>query len=121
MAPRRWPISTTRSSCLPATPLKNNSSLRNSLPFADTRDFEEQTRGYIAAPASKQIMAEAWHVAWDMAKYEFLLRRQDVDSIHPSRQRQAILNMNYCLYKVIPGTYQVLHADQVQLPTARGC
>ena len=50
-----------------------------------------------------------------------LLRRQDVDSIHPSRQRQAILNMNYCLYKVIPGIYQVLHADQVQLPTARGC
>ena len=71
MAPRRWPISTTRSSCLPATPLKNNSSLRNSLPFADTRDFEEQTRGFVAAPASKQIMAEAWHVAWDMAKYEF--------------------------------------------------
>ena len=29
------------------------------LPFEDERDFEEQQRGFIAAPDYKQIMAEA--------------------------------------------------------------
>jgi alkyl sulfatase BDS1-like metallo-beta-lactamase superfamily hydrolase len=56
-------------------------------------------------------MAEAGHVAWDMGKYEFLLDGKDFDSIHPSLQRQAILNMNYGLYEVIPGIYQVRGYD----------
>ena len=56
-------------------------------------------------------MAEAGHVAWDMGSYEWLLQGKDFDSIHPSLQRQAILNMNYGLYEVIPGIYQVRGYD----------
>ena len=41
--------------------------LRKTLPLQDKRDFEEAKRGFIAAPDYKQIMAEAGHVAWDMA------------------------------------------------------
>jgi alkyl sulfatase BDS1-like metallo-beta-lactamase superfamily hydrolase len=53
-------------------------------------------------------MAEAGHVAWDMESYEWLLNSKDFDSIHPSLQRQAILNMAYGLYEVVPGKiYQV--------------
>lgn len=37
-------------------------------------------------------MADAGHVAWDMASYEFLLQEKQFDSIHPSRQPQALLN-----------------------------
>jgi len=86
--------------------------LRKSLPFDDKRDFEENKRGFIAAPDYKQIMAEAGHVAWDMGKYEFLLQGKDFDSIHPSLQRQAILNMNYGLYEVLPDKiYQVRGFD----------
>ncbi len=84
---------------------------RKILPFADKRDFEEQKKGFIAAPEYKQIMAEAGHVAWDMGSYEWLLQGKDFDSIHPSLQRQAILNMNYGLYEVIPGIYQVRGYD----------
>ena len=77
--------------------------LRESLPFEDKRDFEEATRGFIAAPDYKQIMAEAGNVAWDMGSYEFLLEEgQNFDSINPSLQRQAILNMAYGLYEVLP-------------------
>ena len=74
-------------------------ALRNSLPFEDQRDFEEAQRGFLAAPDYKQIMAEAGNVAWDMGCYDFLLRGFDsvFDSIHPSLQRQAILNMAYGL------------------------
>jgi len=85
---------------------------RGSLPFSDRRDFDEAKKGFVAAPDYKQIMAEAGHVAWDMASYEFLLQGKDFDSIHPSLQRQAILNMAYGLYEVLPGKiYQVRGYD----------
>ena len=87
--------------------------LRKSLPFEDKRDFEEAKRGFIAAPDYKQIMAEAGNVAWDMGSYEWLLEEgQDFDSMHPSLQRQAILNMAYGLYEVMPDKiYQVRGYD----------
>lgn len=85
--------------------------LKNTLPFEDKQDFEEQEKGFIAAPNFKQIMAEDGHVAWDMGKYDFLLDGKDFYSIHPSLQRQAILNMNYGLYEVVPGIYQVRGFD----------
>lgn len=84
---------------------------RKILPFSDKRDFEEQKKGFIAAPEYKQIMAEAGHVAWDIGSYDWLLQGKDFDSIHPSLQRQAVLNMNYGLYEVIPGIYQVRGYD----------
>jgi alkyl sulfatase BDS1-like metallo-beta-lactamase superfamily hydrolase len=86
--------------------------LRASLPFEDKRDFEEAKKGFIAAPSYKQIMAEAGNVAWDMESYEWLLKDKQFDSIHPSLQRQAILNMAYGLYEVVPGKiYQVRGYD----------
>ena len=60
---------------------------RKTLPFEDKRDFDEAKQGFIAAPEYKQIMAEAGHVAWDMASYEFLLTDKQYDTIHPSLQR----------------------------------
>lgn len=79
-------------------PKRLQNQWRKTLPFDDQRDFEEQKKGFIASPDYKQIMAEAGHVAWDMGSYEWLLDGKDFDSIHPSLQRQAILNMNYGLY-----------------------
>jgi alkyl sulfatase BDS1-like metallo-beta-lactamase superfamily hydrolase len=94
--------------------------MRASLPFEDERDFEEQKKGFIAAPPYKQIMAEAGHVAWDMGSYEWLLEGKDFDSIYPSLQRQAILNMNYGLYEVIPGIYQVRGYDLANITFIKG-
>jgi alkyl sulfatase BDS1-like metallo-beta-lactamase superfamily hydrolase len=85
---------------------------RESLPFDDRRDFDEARKGFIAAPSYRRIMAEAGHVAWDMGSYDFLLGGTDFDTIHPSLQRQAILNMEYGLYEVIPDQiYQVRGFD----------
>jgi alkyl sulfatase BDS1-like metallo-beta-lactamase superfamily hydrolase len=95
--------------------------LRKSLPFDDKRDFDEAKKGFIAAPPYKQIMAEAGHVAWDMGSYEFLLQGKDFDSVHPSLQRQAILNMGYGLYEVVPGKiYQVRGYDLVNISFVKG-
>lgn len=96
-------------------------SLRNSLPFEDERDFEEAQRGFIAAPDYKQIMAEAGNVAWDMESYEWLLGDKDFDSIHPSLQRQAVLNMAYGLYEVMPDKiYQIRGYDLANITFIKG-
>ena len=97
-----------------------NKALRASLPFSDERDFEEQRRGFLAAPDYKEIMADNGNVAWSMGKYAFLLENEDFDSIHPSLQRQALLNMNYGLYEVIPGIYQVRGFDLANITFIRG-
>lgn len=95
--------------------------LRATLPFEDKRDFEEAKRGFIAAPPYKRIMAEAGNVAWDMESYEWLLNGKTFDSIHPSLQRQAILNMAYGLYEVVPGKiYQVRGFDLANISFIKG-
>ncbi len=85
---------------------------RAALPFDDERDMEEARRGFIAAPDYRQIMAEAGHVAWNIGAYDFLLGGEQFDSIHPSLQRQATLNMEYGLFEVAPNAiYQVRGFD----------
>ena len=93
---------------------------RGRLPFGDDRDFEEARRGFIARPDYDKIMADAGNVAWDMGRYEFLLEGEDFDSIHPSLQRQAILNMAYGVYEVMDGIYQVRGFDLANLTFVRG-
>jgi len=90
------------------------------LNFADTRDFDEQKKGFIAAPESRVIQAEAGHNAWDMERYQFILDGNDYDSIHPSQLRQAKLNMNFGLYKVMDGVYQVRGFDLANISFVEG-
>ncbi len=93
---------------------------RAQLPFDDERDFDEARRGFLAAPPYRQIMAEAGHVAWDMGSYDFLLSGNDFESIHPSLQRQAILNMEYGLFEVVPDRiYQVRGFDLANISFIR--
>lgn len=107
------------------SPSKFTIELRNGvkaeLPFEDKRDFEEAKRGFIAAPPYTKIMADAGHVAWDMGSYAWLLTGKDFDSINPSLQRQAILNMAYGLYEVVPGhIYQVRGFDLANITFIKG-
>jgi alkyl sulfatase BDS1-like metallo-beta-lactamase superfamily hydrolase len=88
-----------------------NQQARAMLPFGDDRDFQEQSRGFIAAPKSRKIMADAGHVAWDMERFAFLQQDGEFDSLHPSLRRQSTLNMNFGLYEVMDGVYQVRGFD----------
>ena len=93
---------------------------KQTLPFADRRDFEEQERGFIAPMKELKIKSDAGHIVWDMERYQFLNEADDFDSIHPSLTRQSKLNMNYGLYKVIDGVYQVRGLDLAQMTFVRG-
>ena len=95
--------------------------LSATLPFDDKRDFEEAKKGFIAEPAYKQIMADAGNVAWDMGSYQWLLQGKDFPSINPSLQRQAVLNMAYGLYEVLPDRiYQVRGFDLANISFIKG-
>jgi alkyl sulfatase BDS1-like metallo-beta-lactamase superfamily hydrolase len=89
------------------------------LPFADARDFDEQKKGFIA-PMQGNIMSDAGHVAWDMDRFAFLNTGKDLPSVHPSLLRQSRLNMNYGLYEVVPGIYQVRGFDLADVSFVRG-
>lgn len=94
---------------------------RATLPFEDERDFEESRRGFLAAPASRQILGPGGNVVWDMSRYDFLLGDTEFDSIHPSLQRQATLNMNFGLYEVVPDfIYQVRGFDLANMTLVKG-
>jgi len=95
-----------------AATVSARAAAKERLPFDDDRDFAEARRGFIAAPEYRQIMAKAGHVAWNIGAYDFLLSGDEFDSIHPSLQRQAVLNMEYGLFEVVPDRiYQVRGFD----------
>ncbi|MCU9840267.1 MBL fold metallo-hydrolase, partial [Ruegeria sp. WL0004] len=100
--------------------LKILAEARNTLPFSDTRDFDEQARGFIAPMPEDTIMADSGNIAWDMASFRFFDEDKDWPSIHPSLQRISRLNQNYGLYEVIPGIYQVRGLDLSDVSFVRG-
>ncbi len=93
---------------------------RAGLPFEDTRDFDEQSKGLIARMPDMVIKADAGHDAWDMASFQFLDEQEEFDSIHPSLHRIGKLNNNFGLYEVIPGIYQVRGFDLSDITFVRG-
>ena len=101
--------------------IAHQQALRGSLPFDDQRDFDEHQRGFIAAPSYRRITSESGATVWDIGQYDFLLTGEEFDSMHPSLQRQATLNMNYGLYEVVPGKiYQVRGYDLSNMTLIKG-
>ncbi len=104
----------------PAT-MEQRKALLSALPFADRRDFDESQRGFIAAPPTREIKGAGGRVVWSMASYDFLMQGTEFTSIHPSLQRQAVLNMSHGLYEVVPGhIYQVRGFDLANIAVIRG-
>ncbi|WP_371365709.1 alkyl/aryl-sulfatase [Pseudomonas sp. QL9] len=85
--------------------------VRESLPFSERADFERVEKGLIKRPPALEIRNEDGSVAWTLGGFDFLNAGKDFDSINPSLQRQALLNLKYGLYKVTDGVYQVRGFD----------
>ena len=100
--------------------LKVLEAARKELPFADTRDFDEEKKGFIAEPDFWVIRNKDGGVVWDMERYKFFLEGKDFPSIHPSLQRQSTLNMSYGLYEVMDGVYQVRGFDLANISFVKG-
>ncbi|GAB7067726.1 alkyl sulfatase dimerization domain-containing protein [Mycolicibacterium hodleri] len=80
------------------------------LPFADTRDFADADRGFIAALEPCVVKAADGRVVWDNDVYSFLTGDAPT-SVHPSLWRQSTLAAKQGLYEVVSGVYQVRGLD----------
>ena len=100
--------------------LKILNEARESMPFDDTRDFDEAQKGFIAPLNSMIVEADAGHIAWDIERYEFLAADEGWPSVHPSTQRQGHLNQITGLYEVGEGIYQVRGLDLANITFVRG-
>jgi alkyl sulfatase BDS1-like metallo-beta-lactamase superfamily hydrolase len=103
----------------PAT-LEYQKTVKDTLPFTDTNDFILAEKGLIKRPKTLEIKDENGQVVWELGKYAFLLSENYHDSINPSLERQARLNMHYGLYKVSNNIYQVRGYDLANMTLIKG-
>jgi alkyl sulfatase BDS1-like metallo-beta-lactamase superfamily hydrolase len=80
------------------------------MPFADTRDFEDAARGFLGRLDPGVVHAEDGRVVWDNDGYAFL-EGDAPPSVHPSLWRQSTLVSMQGLYEVVEGIYQVRGLD----------
>lgn len=59
-------------------------------------------------------------VGWDIDNWNFLLNGKQYNTIHPSLQRQATLNMECGLFEVVPGIYQIRGFDLANITFIKG-
>ncbi|MBY6094132.1 alkyl/aryl-sulfatase [Ferrimonas balearica] len=83
--------------------------VRDTLPFADDRDFELARRGLIAAAPTVDIDRNGERI-WSAQQFGFLAEAAP-DSANPSLWRQAQLNNIRGLFEVVPGIYQLRGFD----------
>ena len=90
-----------------------NQALRDYLNFDDNQDFEDAKRGLIEQPTTLTITNAEGGVVWDLESYKQYigLDKQAPDTVNPSLWRNAQLNMEYGLFEVTDGVYQVRGYD----------
>ena len=97
-----------------------HADLSASLPFHDTRDFEDADRGFIAALEPGVVRTADGQIVWDNDSYAFL----DGDapaSVNPSLWRQSQLAARQGLYEVVAGgIYQVRGLDLSNITFVEG-
>ncbi|MGF7121889.1 alkyl sulfatase BDS1-like metallo-beta-lactamase superfamily hydrolase [Rhodococcus sp. BE178] len=90
--------------------IRQQKELLESLPFSDTQDFDDATRGLVARREPNAVTAEDGTVLWDNDTYAFL-EGDAPDTVNPSLWRQSKLNAIDGLFEVVPGIYQVRGMD----------
>lgn len=91
------------------------------LPFDDRQDFEDATRGLVAAADSLVVRDAKGRAVWDMDTYRFIGPDAEApDTVHPSLWRMAQLNNTHGLFEVAPDIYQVRGYDLSNMTLVEG-
>ena len=100
--------------------IAQHEAMRDTLPFSDTRDFEEATRGFLGTIEHARITNAQGRVVWSLEAYDFLSAEEAPPTVNPSLWRQSRLNMNHGLFEVVPGVYQVRGLDIANMTLIEG-
>ncbi|HYW61816.1 MAG TPA: alkyl sulfatase dimerization domain-containing protein [Bradyrhizobium sp.] len=103
-----------------ASVVKQHAATRASLPFSDTRDFDDAARGFLGTREHARIVSEGGRVVWGLEPYDFLAEQEAPPTVDPSLWRQSRLNMNHGLFEVVPGVYQVRGFDIANMTLIEG-
>ncbi|MFB8004964.1 alkyl/aryl-sulfatase [Nocardia sp. NPDC056000] len=90
--------------------VRQNKALLEQLPFTDTQDFDDATRGLVARREPNAVTDAEGTVVWDNDTYSFL-QGDAPDTVNPSLWRQSRLAAIEGLFEVVPGVYQVRGLD----------
>jgi len=90
------------------------------LPFSDTRDFDEASRGFLGTLPHASVANPQGRVVWSLEPYGFLSDASAPDTVDPSLWRQSRLNMNHGLFEVVPGVYQIRGLDIANMTLVEG-
>ncbi|MDW6017532.1 alkyl sulfatase dimerization domain-containing protein [Vibrio plantisponsor] len=102
--------------------IEANQAVKQSLPFSDTKDFDEAQRGLIAKQDTVTIKNDNGDVVWDLEQYKkYIAMGKDApDSVNPSLWRNAQLNMINGLFEVADGIYQIRGYDLSNITFIKG-
>ncbi|WP_371590806.1 MULTISPECIES: alkyl/aryl-sulfatase [unclassified Streptomyces] len=89
---------------------QQQAEMRERLPFADSQDFEDASRGLIARRVPSAVTDADGAVVWDNDTYAFL-KGDAPDTVNPSLWRQSQLVAEQGLFEVVEGIYQVRGLD----------
>jgi alkyl sulfatase BDS1-like metallo-beta-lactamase superfamily hydrolase len=90
------------------------------LPFSDTSDFDDATRGYLGTLENARITSAQGRVVWSLEPYGFLSGSEAPATVNPSLWRQSRLNMNHGIFEVVAGVYQVRGLDVANMTLIEG-
>ena len=102
----------------PAVKALNNAVL-SKLPFTKQDDFQDAAHGFIATLPDALVTGSDGHVVWSQKGYSFL-EKAAPDTVNPSLWRQAQLNRQHGLFKVVEGVYQVRGIDLSNMTILEG-
>ncbi len=103
-----------------ASVVAQHAATLKALPFSDTSDFDDASRGFLGTLENAKIMSAQGRVVWSLEPYGFLGEAEAPPTVDPSLWRQARLNMNHGLFEVLPGVYQVRGLDIASMTLIEG-
>ncbi len=87
-----------------------NQEVLNLLNFGDEKDFEDVSRGFVAALEKPCILNDQGGIVYDISQYDFIDGNAP-DSVNPSLWRQEKLNRVAGLFTIHPKIHQVRNYD----------
>src|SRR5258707_11782876 len=103
-----------------ASVVAQHAATLKALPFSDTRDFDDASRGFLGTVENARITSAQGRVVWSLEPYGFLSEAEAPPTVDPSLWRQSRLNMNHGIFEVVPGVYQIRGLDIANMTLIEG-
>ncbi len=100
--------------------IAQQAAMLDALPFSDTADFDDASRGFLGTLQNAAITNAQGRVVWTLEPYGFLAEEKAPATVNPSLWRQSRLNMQHGLFEVVPGVYQVRGLDIANMTLIEG-